>query len=104
MFGVRKNYNPISSKSLAKGYVEICSHGTTAILKDFKELEIYGTGKPFKKKLLSQDKGQKNEMKSFIDSILNGGPSIIPLEEIINTTEVTFKIVESIRTGQSTKI
>jgi len=88
-------------KSLAKEYVEIYGHATTAILKDFRELEIYGAKKPFRKKLLSQDKGQKNEVKSFIDSILHGGPSIIPFEEIINTTEVTFRVIESIRTGKS---
>ena len=81
--------------------MEIYCHGTTAILKDFRELEIYGTGKPSKKKVLSQDKGQKKEVKSFIDSILRGGPPLIPFEEIISTTEVTFRVVESIRTGKS---
>ena len=91
-------------KSLAKEYVEIYGHGTTAILKDFRELEIYGTGKPFKKKLLSQDKGQKNEVKSFIDSILKGEEPIIAPHEIFNTSEVTFKIIESIRTGKSIKL
>lgn len=92
------------SKSLAKEYIEIYSHGRTFILKDFRELEIYGTGKPFRKKLLSQDKGQKTEVKVFIDSILNGDPPIIPIEQIFNTTEVTFKIVESVRIGKSVKM
>lgn len=91
-------------KSLAKEYVEIYGYGTTAILNDFSELEIYGDKKRFKKKLLSQDKGQKNEVKAFVDSILNGGPSLIPFEEIINTSEVTFKIIESLRTGKAIKI
>jgi len=91
-------------KSLTKEYVEIYSHGTTAILKDFRSLEIYGTGKPFNKKLLSQDKGQKNEVKSFINSILNGTEPVIAPHEIFNTSEVTFKIIESIRTGKSIKL
>jgi len=84
-------------KSLFKEYIEIYAHGVTGIIKDFKELEIYGSKKPFKKKLMSQDKGQKEEVRSFIDSILKGAESIIPLEEIFNTSEVTFKIIESIR-------
>ena len=92
------------SKSLAKEYVEIYSHGTTMILKDFRALEIYGSKKPFRKKLLSQDKGQKNEVKDFINSILHGGPPIIPLEEIFSTTEATFKILESIKTGNAFKL
>jgi predicted dehydrogenase len=91
------------SKSLPKEYVEVYSHGVTAILNDFRELKIYGKGRPYKKRLMSQDKGQKNEVKSFINSILKGATPIIPLNEIINTTDVTFKIIESIKTGKVVK-
>jgi hypothetical protein len=48
-----------------------------------------------RKKLLSQNSRQKNEVKTFNDSIFNGGPALIPFEEIINTAEVTFKVIES---------
>jgi predicted dehydrogenase/threonine dehydrogenase-like Zn-dependent dehydrogenase len=88
------------SKALRKEYVEIYRHGTTAIIRDFRELEIYTRGKPYRKKLMNQDKGQKHEIKAFIDAILKGGESPIPLDEIYNTSLVTFKILESIRTGE----
>ena len=88
------------SKSLAKEYVEIYSHGVTAI----RELKIYGKGRPYRKKLMSQDKGQKNEVRGFINSILKGATPIIPLNEIINTTDVTFKIIESIKTGKVVRV
>jgi len=86
------------SKSLPKEYVEIYSHGVTAIINDFRELKIYGKGRPYRKKLMSQDKGQKNEVRRFVDLILHGGPPLIPLEELFSSTEVTFKIIESLRT------
>jgi len=57
-----------------------------------------------KKKLISQDKGQKEEVKRFIEAILNGTGEPIPFEEIYNTSLVTFKIIESIRTGTCIKI
>jgi polar amino acid transport system substrate-binding protein len=41
------------SKSLAKEYVEIYSYGVTAILNDFRQLKIYGKGRPYRKKLMS---------------------------------------------------
>lgn len=75
-------------------------HEMTVILEDFRELNIFGAGKPFKKKLFTQDKGQKNEVKSFIESVLNSVPPLIPAEEMFSTTKVTFKIVESLATGQ----
>lgn len=62
------------SKSLAKEYVEIYSYGVTAILNDFRELKIYGKGRPYKKKLMSQDKGQKN-----VVSALNYPQTRLPL-------------------------
>ena len=88
------------SKSLPKEYVEIYAHGVTAILNDFRELKIYGKGRPYRKKLMSQDKGQKNEVKSFLNCILKGGSPPIPLEEIFSASEATFKVVESIKTGK----
>jgi predicted dehydrogenase len=89
------------SRSVPKEYLEIHCHGLTAILRDFKELDIHGDRKRFRKKLLSQDKGQKAEVGKFLESIIRGEPSPIPAEEIFTTTRVTFKIVESIRTGKA---
>ncbi|MCX5814209.1 MAG: bi-domain-containing oxidoreductase [Proteobacteria bacterium] len=88
------------SKSLAKEYIEIYKQGTVAVLNDFRELTIYEKGKPFKKKLLSQDKGQKMEVNVFLDAVQKGYTMPIPISEIFSTTEVTFKILESLRTRQ----
>jgi predicted dehydrogenase/NADPH:quinone reductase-like Zn-dependent oxidoreductase len=98
------SYFSNGSKSLFKEYVEVYKAGVTAVLKDFKELEVYGGGKPFKKSLTSQDKGQKMMVKAFIDSIKNGKPSPIPFEEIYTVSLTTFKVIESIRTKQAVKI
>jgi predicted dehydrogenase/threonine dehydrogenase-like Zn-dependent dehydrogenase len=87
------------SKSLAKEYVEVYGHGLTGVLKDFRELQIHGRGKPFAKKLLGQDKGQKNEVRLFLDSIRNGKSPLIPLEEILSTSEAAFRALESVTLG-----
>jgi len=91
-------------KSLPKERIEVFSNGTTGIIHDFKKLEIYAGGKKKVKKLISQDKGQKQEMYAFIDAILTGEPSPIPLDEIFTTSLTTFKIMESLRTGQTITI
>lgn len=91
-------------RSLFKEYIEVYRAGVTAILKDFKELEIYSNRKKFKKSLISQDKGQKTMVKAFLDSIKNGKSSPIPFEEIYAVTLTTFKVVDSLRTKQAVKI
>jgi len=91
-------------KGLLKEYIEIYRASVTAIVKDFKVLEIHGKGKTFKKKLLSQDKGQKRMIETFIRSIREPGPAPIGFDEIYSTTLTTFKIIESLRTGEAVRI
>ena len=44
---------------MTKEYVEVFSAGLSATLNDFKELKIYGKGKPRKEKLLIKIKVKK---------------------------------------------
>jgi predicted dehydrogenase len=91
-------------KSLPKEHVEVFAHGVTAILDDFKILTMYSNEKKKTKKHLSQDKGQKEEIKQVFDAILRGDINLIPFEEIYSASLVTFKITESVRTGERIKI
>ena len=90
------SYFSNGDKSLPKERVEIFANGVSAILNDFKSLDIYAHGKKKEKKLMTQDKGQKTEVKKFIEAVLNGSNELIPFEEICSTSLVTFKIMESI--------
>ncbi|MDB2624711.1 bi-domain-containing oxidoreductase [Flavobacteriaceae bacterium] len=89
-------YYSNGSKSLAKEYVEVYASGTTAILNDFKELRIYGKGKPSKTKLFNQNKGQKEMVEGFINGIITSGKAPILFSEIVSVTKASFKVLESI--------
>ncbi|MBW2062858.1 MAG: bi-domain-containing oxidoreductase [Deltaproteobacteria bacterium] len=91
-------------KSLSKERLEVFAHGETAVVEDFKTLTFYSKGKKKKKTLLSQDKGQKNEINLFLESLSKGAGEIIPFEEIYSASLVTFKIIESIQRGESLKL
>ena len=91
-------------KALPKELVEIYANGSTAVLKDFRALTIYDQGKKKEKKLLFQDKGQKNEVVRFVDAVLNGKGEVIPFQDLYTASLTTFKIIESIRTGSCLKI
>ncbi len=92
------------SKSLAKEYVEVYKGGTTAILRDFKELEIFGTKKPVRKKLLNQNKGQKVMVEKFVQAVKGEIDCPISLSDTYASTLVTFKVLESLRQGQAVSI
>lgn len=71
---------------------------------DFKELEILRGKKPFRKKLMSQDKGQKEMVRSFIRQATGNGNSPIPIAEIFSTTASTFAVVDSLARNQATPV
>lgn len=90
-------YYSNGSKSLSKELIEIYSHGITAIIDDFKELKIFGKGKPKKTKLLNQNKGQKEMVISYFENIIESGDSPISFAEVVSVTRACFKIIESIK-------
>jgi len=95
------SYFSNGDKSLPKERVEVFANGVAAVLDDFKKLIIHSKGKVKEEKLLSQNKGQKEEVHLFIKSILEGTKNPIPYEEIHSTSLAAFKVLESIRTGSS---
>lgn len=86
-------------KSLPKERIEVFANGIAAVLNDFKTLRIHANGAKKETRLMSQNKGQQEEVRYFIESILKGTPDIIPFEHIYNTSLATFMALESIRTG-----
>lgn len=92
------SYFANGSREMPKEYVEVYSGGLTAVSRDFKELEIYATGKPRRRKTLVQDKGQANMIRAFITRIKEGGVPLIPAEEIFAVTRATLAVQESLRT------
>lgn len=88
-------YYANGSKALAKEYFEVYSAGTTGIIHDFKKCEIYGK-KVRRETLSSQDKGQKEMMDSFFQSLKEGNLPI-NMSEIFSVTKATFAALKSIQ-------
>lgn len=88
-------------KGMAKERVEVFAHGAVGVLEDFKTLTIHSGGKKKEKKLLVQDKGQKEGVIQFIEAVRQGNAQLIPFEEIHATTLTSFLILDSIRSGQT---
>ena len=92
-------YYSNGSKSLAKEYIEVFASGTTAILKDFKELLIYTKGRPSKTKYINQNKGQKEMINAFLNCIIENGEAPITFSELVSVTRTCFRVLDSIKNG-----
>ena len=88
---------------MPKESMEIFSTNASIKLNDYKSLEVYSNGKAFKQKVRNQNKGFNEQMIEFKRAIQNG-KSLIDFDSIINTSETTFKILESLKSGRIIKI
>jgi len=88
---------------MPKEQIEAFGNGISLQLNDFRELTIYSGAKAKKDKSANQDKGFVNEFKTFKLSVESGVPAI-SFDSIYNTTKTTFKILDSIRSGNVEKV
>ncbi len=96
------SYFANGSKALEKEYLEVHGNGISAVIRDFRELEIHTSRK--KSERGTQDKGHRREVNMFLEAVEKGEPAPIPVEEIFLSSLLPFKILESIRTSSTIAI
>jgi polar amino acid transport system substrate-binding protein len=91
-------------KSLAKERIEIFGEGKTFVIEDFRSARLYADGREKKETLRQQDKGQPEETRIACAVVADGRPAPITLRELEATTRATFRIRDSLRTGQVVRL
>jgi predicted dehydrogenase len=82
-----------------KERVEVFGGGATAVLDNFRRLELYRDGsKEVVRARLRQDKGYRDEMAAFVEAIRSGGPAPIPLDQLFAATRGTLALVQCVKT------
>lgn len=93
-------YIAAGDPSQGKERIEVHGGGRSAVLDDFKDFETFRNGKRTSARhRFGQDKGHRNECAAFVNALVRGEPSPIPLHEILDSTRVTFLVVDSARSG-----
>lgn len=91
-------------KSLSKERVEIFCEQKTFVLDDFRQANNYWKGREEKVSLRAIDKGQADQVRAVCAVVLEGRPAPISLTELEATTRATFRINDSLRTGQPMRV
>ncbi len=90
--------------SYPKERLEVVGAGRVCVLDDFRSLEISRGGRRSHARSMGQDKGHRSEAQAFVDAVARGGPSPIALASLCRTTEATFAMEESLRTGSPQRL
>lgn len=88
-------------KGMRKEYVEVFKDGQCAAIEDFRKLTFHTARGARRRRLISQDKGQRAMVSEFIAAVRRGGASPIPYAELAAVTEATLRILESLRECRS---
>jgi predicted dehydrogenase/threonine dehydrogenase-like Zn-dependent dehydrogenase len=99
------HYLANGDRAYSKERLEVFGGKSTAVLEDFRFLELVQHGKKqVMRSRFRQDKGHLAEWRAFVNAISSGVHSPIAFEEIIATTLATFAAVSSRSTGKSVSI
>jgi predicted dehydrogenase/threonine dehydrogenase-like Zn-dependent dehydrogenase len=91
------HYFANGGKSFPKERIEIFCDNAVLQLDNFRKLKGFGWKGFRKMNLWSQDKGQDNCVKAFMNSIKNGEESPIPHNEIFEVASISVDIAERLR-------
>jgi predicted dehydrogenase/threonine dehydrogenase-like Zn-dependent dehydrogenase len=86
-----------------KERVEMYAGGRSGMIDDFRLAEVHGPAGR-KRWKGTQDKGHAAELKAFADTLRQGGPSPIPLADLVNSSRATIAAAQSLATGQSVQV
>lgn len=82
-------------KALPKEYCEVFCEGASAVMNDFRTVELYKNANR-KQKKFDGGKGHREEVESCVKAVQKGEPFPISFEEIKAITEATFAAEESL--------
>ncbi|MEL7498519.1 MAG: bi-domain-containing oxidoreductase [Planctomycetota bacterium] len=90
------HYLANGSKDFPKERIEIFAGGKVFTCDNFRYSRVIGGRQ--KRKTSSQDKGHRDELKSFFDTIRNGGDWPIPADELIEVSRVSIDMANEVQT------
>jgi predicted dehydrogenase/threonine dehydrogenase-like Zn-dependent dehydrogenase len=96
-------YTANGDMSLAKEHYEVFCGGAVARIGDYQTLELMRAGKS-KRVKLSRDKGHRKELELTVSAITRGQPAPIPFEQLVEVTEATFAVIDSLNCGLPVKL
>ena len=91
------HYLATGHASFPKERIEVFCAGRILQLDNFRRLRAYGWPGFKSMRLLRQDKGQRECVRTFVDAVRNGAGAPIRLEELLEVARVTIALGEAVR-------
>jgi predicted dehydrogenase len=94
------SYVATGSPRMAKERIEVLGAGRSAVIDDFRRLQLYGgRARPVLPVGLVKDKGHEAALARFLAFVAEGGAPPIPYERLVETTRATLVAREALAAG-----
>lgn len=95
------SYLANGNKNYGKERLEVFSSGKIGVLDDFRSLELVTeAGRHSTRSRLSQDKGHAASWAAFLGAVTRSGTPPIPYEQLLNTTQASFGVLQAMQSGR----
>lgn len=94
-------YTAMGDKGMDRERLEVFGQGTSIVINDFKELTVFGNP-PYKELLKRSDKGHEREFEELTKYLHGRKSSMISIEELFSSMELTFSVEERLRNSRET--
>lgn len=84
------SYFTNGSPKMAKESLELHANGKSVLVEDFKNIKTFQKSRTTKKSFLNQNKGQKEMINAYLESLLNQSEPLIPFKDIYLSTKTTI--------------
>jgi predicted dehydrogenase len=91
------------STRVPKERIEVFAGNRTAILDDYRALELFEPAGKREASEKRQEKGHQQEVESFLKAVVHGEPAV-PVQELANVSLATLAALESLRTGRPVRL
>jgi predicted dehydrogenase len=99
------SYIAAGDRAIGKERIEVHSAGRSAVLDDFRRLELTKGGRRrVERSWLRSDKGHRAEVAAFVAAIRDGKESPIAFEDIVRSMTATFAAAESLAGGAAIEV
>lgn len=96
-------YAADGSPTVPKERLEVSCGPLTAVLDDYRSLQIFRDARAERRRSERQDKGHRAEIAAFLDGVRTGRAPISP-DDLANVSWATLAAVESLRTGNVVEV
>ncbi|MBO0828030.1 MAG: hypothetical protein J2P24_09635, partial [Streptosporangiales bacterium] len=81
------------------------ARGRSARLDNFQRAALWVNRRPKVTRARGgQDKGQRREVRAFVDAVRRGGPLPIPFDSVLATTRATIAVARSLASGRPEQV